>query len=162
MRVSPALLACCSLVAIAGLPGQAAESAETVAIPSESNLLEGRLPEADLSEAGSPEVSLDRLLGSVTQPAAPQLLSQANPAPLDPGNPVLPEPPDEPNRAPTIELPTSAPADSGDDLLINDGLEAQPGSIDIQINENDVEVNPEETNPDALPVPAAPTNTTPP
>ncbi len=161
MRVSPALLACCSLVAtatpllwsIAGLPGQAAESAETVA----------RSSNASLSEA-----SLDQLLDSVAQPAAPQLLAQANPAPLDPGNPVLPEPPAEPDPTPDIEIPVGSPADSGVDVLNEDGLDAQPGSIDIQIDDElldegdiDIEVNPEGADADAPPVPSAPTNAPP-
>ena len=152
MRVSPALLACCSLVAIAGLPGQAAESAETVASP---------------SNISSSEASLDQLLASTTQPAAPGLLAQANPAPLDPGNPVLPQPPAEPDPVPAIEIPVGAPADSGGDVLNNDGLNAQPGSIDIQIDDNlpseddDVETAPEETDPNAPPVPSAPTNAQP-
>lgn len=161
MRVSPALLACCSLVAtatpllwsIAGLPSQAAESAETV---------------ASSSNASSSEASLDQLLDSVAQPAAPQLLAQANPAPLDPGNPVLPEPPAEPDPTPDIEIPVGSPADSGVDVLNEDGLDAQPGSIDIQIDDNlldegdiDIEVNPEGADADAPPVPSAPTNAPP-
>lgn len=159
MRVSPALLACCSLVAIASLPGQAAESAETTA----TSLSEARLPEANL-----PEASLDRLLGSVTQPAPPRLLSQANTAPLDPGNPVLPDPPAEPEPEPNIELPVGAPVE---DVIINDQTDPDPGSIDIQIDDDlrdegdvDVEVEADDagnSSPDASPVPAAPTNASP-
>ena len=157
MRISPALLACCSLVAIASLPSQAAESTETAAT---TNAPEAPLPEADAREA-----SLDRLLSSVTQPAAPQLLSQANPT-LDPGNPVLPNPPAEPDPEPNVELPVGDPVD---EVIINDQTETQPG-IDIQIDDElrdegdiDVDVEPDASDDsDAQPVPSAPTNSTPP
>ena len=187
MRVSPALLACCSLVAIASLPGQAAESAQTTA----TSVSETRLPEADLeadpvtatelgAEFSSSEASLGRLLGSVSQPAAPRLLTQANPAPLDPGNPVLPNPPADPDPEPDVELPIGDPVE---DVIINDqtDTENQPGSIEIQVDdelrdEGDIDVEVEEgeveegevetedaedSDPAALPVPSAPTNTTP-
>ena len=161
MRVSPALLACCSLVAVAGLPSQAAESNETAAVASSS--------EASFPEVSSPGASLEVLLESVTQPAAPRLLAQANPT-LDPGNPVLPNPPAEPDPEPNVEVPVGAPID---DAQFNDGLDIQPGgSIDIQLDDElrdegdvDVEVEPaddlEDEGPDAPSVPSAPNNSVP-
>ena len=162
MRVSPALLACFSLVAIAGSPGRAAESTET-------------------AENRTTQATLDQLLGSISPTVSPTvdspLLAQANPPALDPGNPVLPEPPAEPDPEPDVEIPVDDDGLLDEDVQINDQTEetAEPGQIDIQIDdelleeediegdtlEEGVEQTPAEQNPDALPVPAAPNNTTP-
>ena len=168
MRVSPALLACCSLVAIAGLPSQAAES-DSINLQTEAAVDSTEAsPSAASLPAASAEVNLEQLLDSVTQPAAPQLLSQANPT-LDPGNPVLPEPPANPDPEPDVELPVGDPVE---DIQINDQTDpdAQPGNIDIQIDDDlrdegdiDAEVEPETAPdaPDILPAPSAPNNAPP-
>ena len=156
MRVSPALLACFSLVAIAGSPSQAAESTETAEA--------SNAPE--INPEISSKVTLSQLLGSMSPTVDTSgLLSQANPPALDPGNPVLPEPPAEPDLEPDIEIPIDDDGLLDDDVQINDQTEppAEPGQIDIQIDdellEEDSTEEGVESSPDALPVPAAPNNT---
>ena len=158
MRVSPALLACFSLVAIAGSPGRAAESTET-------------------AENSTTQATLDQLLGSMSPTVNSPLFSQANPPALDPGNPVLPEPPAEPDPEPDIEIPVDDDGLLDDDIEINDQTEetAEPGQIDIQIDEElleedslegdviegDVIEEGVEQNPNNAPTNAAPTNAVP-
>ncbi len=163
MRVSPALLACFSLVAIASLPSQAAESSAEIPIT------------ADVDQPS--EVSLGRLLNGVGRPAATapiEIAQLVEDIPITPGSPpvgidpVLPPvpPPDEPLIE--IEIPVN-PEDGGDieiieptdqdvdvDVDVVDPAEAEtnvPGEADLNDGDLDIEVTD--------PTPAAPTNAIP-
>ena len=172
MRVSPALLACFSFVAIAGLPSQAAELAEIgVASSAETSgaqldtLWASMAPADGASRAIAPTVE-----ARTEAPSLSRLLAQADPT-LDPGNPVLPEPPANPNPQPDVEIPIDNDGLLDDDVQINDNPPVQPGSIDIQVDdelldEGDVDVDTEPTEgepsaPGVLPVPSAPNNAAP-
>ncbi len=152
MRVSPALLACCSLVAIAGLPSQAAESSEAASTSNISHTDEATLHLAQAAPASEgtrlepmveqhlePTVSLSRLLqGASKQPPAtalePVQTAQAESSPV--GNPVLPVPPAdrqiERRQEPDIEIQIddtdedsgieANDDDSTDDVLLDDPL----------------------------------------
>lgn len=182
MRVSPALLACCSLVAIAGLPGQAAESSEAA---SDSNVIETML-QTPAPAAGSrlepaveqrlePSVSLSRLLEGATKPAPVTIGQAETPGSPPVGNPVLPEPPAQPEfEEPDVEIPVDEdglgdievndePTDDDIDLEIED-----PTDIDVDVEledpaDDDLEIeveDPIDVDPEA-PTPAAPNNAIP-
>ena len=135
MRVSPALLACCSLVAIAGLPGRAAEAAAKLSTPStadsavspasaknsnsqlalETAANRSRLepvveqPEQLLTAEISSQPSLSRLLVGTDRSAPVQFAQEQSDPPV--GNPVLLEPPGEEeliDEEPLIEVPVDA------------------------------------------------------
>lgn len=182
MRVSPALLACCSLVAITGLPGQAAESSEAA---SDSNVIETML-QTPAPAAGSrlepaveqrlePSVSLSRLLEGATKPAPVTIGQAETPGSPPVGNPVLPEPPAQPEfEEPDVEIPVDEdglgdievndePTDDDIDLEIED-----PTDIDVDVEledpaDDDLEIeveDPIDVDPEA-PTPAAPNNAIP-
>lgn len=166
MRVSPALLACFSLMALAGLPGQAAESTETIVAASSSEVSLDRLL-ASTESSNEAALTIDPAVESEPVPSLSRLLAQANPT-LDPGNPVLPEPPAQPRPEPDIEIPIDGDGEGllEEDIQLPGEQEVPPpGSIDIQVDdelldEGDVDIDTEPANedagPDALPIPSAP------
>ncbi len=86
MRVSPALLACFSLVAIAGLPARAAddqavEGAMATPVVSRTAALPTALPSSDRA-ADSVDNLRDRLIAGVLQPSSSSLLATATAANL--------------------------------------------------------------------------------
>ncbi|MGB3300744.1 MAG: hypothetical protein WBA76_20965, partial [Phormidesmis sp.] len=112
MRVSPALLACFSLVAIANLPAQAAES------------------------------SLGKLLNGISQPAEAASVNTAqlqDDIPITPerppvGNPVLPPAPeDAPPNDSLIEIPIN-PQDGDAEVEVVDPVNSNP-DVDIDVVE---------------------------
>ncbi|MGB7250825.1 MAG: BamA/TamA family outer membrane protein, partial [Phormidesmis sp.] len=122
MRVSPALLACFSLVAIAGSPSQAAES---------------------LPAASSAKTLAQLQAGAI---------AQANTLPSEPGNPVLPDPPAQPEPAPDIEIPLDEdPLDGEIEGDIFEDAEPIPATPEPEGNAEE----------NAEPVPAAPANVIP-
>ncbi|MEM9090544.1 MAG: BamA/TamA family outer membrane protein [Cyanobacteria bacterium P01_F01_bin.53] len=135
MRVSPALLASLSLVAIAGLPSQAADASESV---TGSELAEAQGPASSPAEAPIEGPSLARLLYGA---AANKQIDEAPEAPPTITLPSTPEPtPSAPTEAGEAETETPA-ADTTD----AEGAEADVPAIDT---------TPEPTQP----TPAAPTN----
>jgi outer membrane protein insertion porin family len=127
MRVSPALLACFSLVAIAGLPSQAAESSE---VANRSNAAEANIEEASVEAlaASAPVPSADLLTPIVEQRLAlqtstKQLVASESRAvdsaaatkqlDLQDPEPAAPLPVGEEETAPvlTIPVPSETPAD---------------------------------------------------
>ncbi|MEM6596754.1 MAG: hypothetical protein AAF635_01090, partial [Cyanobacteria bacterium P01_C01_bin.69] len=99
MRVSPALLACFSLVAISGLPSKAAEPVDSAVTldamtPAVDDTATAVLPEAAISEsaqspaavpmaavptvgAGAIAPTFDQLLAGVTNKSVPPMLAQS-------------------------------------------------------------------------------------
>lgn len=162
MRVSPALLASLSLVAIAALPSQAADSSETVnptesataQMPSDRDAValiaqapDEAQPIAPVVEQQSePTVSLQRLLSSVesesieTEPEIVQAPSEGRidieisqvDTPDGP-DPVLPDPPNQPAEEPDFEIEIE---DGDIDISPNDDSEPMPEqSVEEQIEE---------------------------
>ena len=145
MRVSPALLACFSLVAIASLPSQAAESSAEIATAADASLLSA-IPEAATSDQRleptaeqplKPQVSLERLLQGTPSTETAQIVAPTPGTEDSIGNPVLPPPPGStPPRPDEIRIPTDAEPPA----------ELNPGDVQIQDN-----TPPPPTN--AIPVP---------
>ncbi|KPQ34178.1 MAG: outer membrane protein insertion porin family [Phormidesmis priestleyi Ana] len=186
MRVSPALLACCSLVAIAGLPGRAAEAAAKLSTPStadsavspasaknsnsqlalETAANRSRLepvveqPEQLLTAEISSQPSLSRLLVGTDRSAPVQFAQEQSDPPV--GNPVLLEPPGEEeliDEEPLIEVPVDADGIDLDDADIVEPIEGDMADPD-EVEPGDIEID---INEDVLEdsVPAAPNNTLP-
>lgn len=135
MRVSPALLASLSLVAIAGLPSQAADTSESV---TGSELAEAQGPASSPAEAPVEGPSLARLLYGA---AANKQIDEG------------------PEAAPTITLPStpeptpSAPTEAGEaetETPAADTTDAEGAEADVPA----IDTTPEPTQP----TPAAPTN----
>ena len=184
MRVSPALLACFSLVAIAGSPSKAAEPSQ-LAESSESSNVDVLLA-ADTAPAAAavnqrlepvveqqlePQVTLSRLLAGATSAAptanrvtAPNAETTLEVAQLDDpvGNPVLPEPPANNETLvedePLIEVPVNS---EGVDLDELDVVEPVDGEMDseatpeIDIDEDVLDATPAAPN-NSVPVPTDP------
>ncbi len=152
MRVSPALLACCSLVAIASLPSHAAESSEAT---SSTNAIESTVAGGDSSTQAlqrleptvkqkvEPSISLSRLLEGATKQSTDSVETALNAEPIEiaqtetepAGNPVLPNPPRQPTPTPDVEIPVDE--EGLGDANVNDATEQSPvdGQIDIEIEE---------------------------
>ena len=157
MRVSPALLACFSFVAIAGLPSQAAESSETAS----SGAVEAKLDSAsDLPavgpaqpashEAGAPENRLEPVVEQrlAPRPTLAQLLEGATKQQIELEPPNLEDAP--PAEAPPADVEIDVPADEPDEPA----PEAVPAVPDAT-GEPEAD-EPEADEPDAEPGDAAP------
>lgn len=168
MRVSPALLACFSLVAIASLPGQAAESStetasRTVSTPIASNVSQLSAPGAAKADQHldpaveqqsktqvSSQASLGRLLQGTGQGVAPSTQTAQTVAP-GPGQTVAPAPGSEDSVGnPVLPLPPGSTSPRTDEIKIPTGANppAAPNPGDVQIQDN---IPPTPTN--AIPVP---------
>ncbi|MEL6938726.1 MAG: BamA/TamA family outer membrane protein [Cyanobacteria bacterium J06598_1] len=187
MRVSPALLACFSLVAISALPSQAAESSEAVDSAStlEANLdipaplaADTEAPTADIAlESATPESpSFSRLLDGVINTEAPPMLAQA-PTPTDietdgeaegietepevVSPTVLPTPVTPDSANPTISIPVDgSPAEISPAPGIDTPDISPEGATEDDAPEQDT-VEADEADETEAPTPAAPNNATP-
>ncbi len=134
MRVSPALLACFSLVAIAGLPGQAAELAEA-----EQSLSSISSPPSNL-QADAHQPTLAQLLNGSTkqdEPPTGPIISPVEPQPAEPEveidiDPALGE--DAEASPPALSIP--APSD------VLSPADTEPDEADV-----DIEITPPEATP---------------
>ena len=156
MRVSPALLACFSLVAISGLPSQAAESSESIESASKSETGTSNLSTDSASSSAiasaddsmptlavAPAVesisegpTFDQLLSGVLSKSAPPILAQSDGIESD----------DTENAVPIIPEPTT-----GEPTGIEDG--------EIEAAEEDAIEADEPTPVEAVPTPSAPNQT---
>ncbi len=161
MRVSPALLAAFSLVAIAGLPSLAAESSETANSPilAESTVAEPTLAEPISAEPVNPaevettssQTTIAQLLSGIS-PAAPNNAAQAQPAQIEPAQADLAQatpgnPPPSTGNAPDISPPSSQPAApeaipgaTPDPGTTPGAAPAQPAAPETQVLVSEVEV----------------------
>lgn len=149
MRVSPALLACFSLVAIAGLPSQAAEIAEAEQSPSSVSL-----PSSDLP-AGSRQPTLAQLLNGSTKQDEPP--SEPITPPVEPG--PVPEVEVDIDPAPEEDTEASPPALSipaPSDVLPPADTESDEADVDVEVTPAEATPSqPDEVTPDEPDEPVA-------
>ena len=157
MRVSPALLACCSLVAIAALPAQAAQTPNgqtvdgvTTESGNEANALEAAAQTVAKNDTQRlepvveqhPQVSLSRLMAGATKQIE-------DPVPLP--EPSFPNPPADEPDGPSIEIDIDEPTE----VETEPGVELNPEPTPDAVSEDMPEATTEEADPEEDPDAAA-------
>ncbi|MEL7069732.1 MAG: BamA/TamA family outer membrane protein [Cyanobacteria bacterium J06581_3] len=142
MRVSPALLACFSLVAISALPSKAADSSEPV---------DGVSP---LEVAPSEGPDLARLLSGVTHKQAPPLLAQSDEPTVVPDT----DADIEVESAPTQEGIDTEPDSAAPTILPEPAADDDPPTLRIPVDGGDVDLDDAELDPAAPVNPSADTD----
>ncbi|MEL6555875.1 MAG: POTRA domain-containing protein, partial [Cyanobacteria bacterium J06621_11] len=157
MRVSPALLACFSVVALSAQPSRAADATDTVESPP---TLEANL-ETSSSETSSSETSAQTAVSAGGQPieaaVAPVSTGSASTGSASTEGPTF-------SRLLAGVVDTSAPPMLAQDVLAQDVLAQDAPAEEVPAEDTPtdlptgipVEVEPAEAAPDALPIPSAP------
>ena len=171
MRVSPALLASLSLVAVAALPSQAAEASEATnavesVAPATDNAIDNAISVAEaqpvtpiVEQQLEPTVSLQSLLSGVSRPAPTQDIVTAEPedaiAPAPSVGSIeieIAETEVAEIEAAEIEVAQVQTPDGPDSVLPEPPNQpAEQPDFEIEVDNGDVDISPNDSEPNALP-----------